>query len=139
MLSDRVKSRALEIIEYNLVNPWVKDDARAKMPKAILKTCGMKLDNDTLVVAQLWQKRGDGLTWKIWVSFRYDRLFDPEKAFTACGLFLKPGELDKSKIVFSDGMPAVDIYAPYIPEIEELREYEALTRVLGDDETVTLH
>ena len=137
-MNEKTKERARAIIRANLRNPMVPSDARMMSPEGLLKTRGLKIGSECLVLALLHQVRGVGLSWEIAVSWRYPKNIDPEQAYEAAGLFLKPKELESAEFRWNDSKPMVKIAAAYQPEIEELKEYENLVRLLPEFDDVEL-
>ena len=138
--SRRITDRAREIVEFNLHNPMVRDDAREELPRANIKNRGMKIDPNTLLVVHLRHHR-PALFWDATISWKKLPPVSPENLSEwSYDLFrlvmfeeeIKAGEWD----FMPSGMqtPMVTVVAPYMAQPCEAEQYNELVRERGDHE-----
>jgi len=137
----KLEERAHEIIARNLVRPIVPDDVAFMVPKAVARRRGMQYGPDLYMIVLLHQRRGivgnpfaGGLQWEIGLSSPL--LFDPEMAYDAARLILKPEELAMIDDITWENAGScywAQVLAQYAVEAREEDYFEALTKPLPDD------
>ena len=127
--SDRVVAEAKRVLDFNLVNPLYKDDARLDLPEAQVPKRGFKFDGNTLVLVHLHHHR-PLLFWDITVSWSDGKFLNPELAYELLRLFLTEDELVNAEVTMpTDSLiPCVNALAEYVPRDRELLAYDGMVR-----------
>lgn len=137
-----VKQRVLLVTSRCVKNPFAEQDVRLDDVVMLIRRYGVKIPAskkrkapEILVICVLHhrraQKPGDlgGLMWEL--MFSSQQPLDPAYVWDIAELFLKPAEMEDMMFTTMDGKNAnkIQLMAPYMPEISELREFEGLVRM----------